>query len=659
MILKADTVTLDVPADSFVAKGSVRIVQDGVSLLADSVVYRRLTGDLVADGGILLEKDGDTLKGDRLSLNIDSQLGQLVNGELFIQKSNFKVRGKLMEKTGDESYSLDEGSFTTCDGDKPSWHFETRKLKVTLDEFATARDAVFYAGEFPVFYTPYLLFPVKRDRQSGFLLPKFGHSSIKGVFFDQPYYWAIDPSQDATFTLDVESSRGVGQGVDYRYLRKGGSEGHVQAFGIYDTQAEKFRGELDQRHLELISPQTTFASDLHLIADRAYYRDYGEFSGDYNRQLLESTVSIDHRWERYDLTGEVRYAQDLVAVNNNATLQRLPTLGFTGAGQKVGPLFFSLDSGFSNFQRSELVTGERLLLHPRLSWYAKPADTLDLSLHAGYLQRVYNATDAADSAGVQQIGQADAGGVLSLPLERVYDGRVRHLLTPSIEYGFVQRKWDGAQPFFDWNDRVLGQSIAKWAVANTVTGKFSDGTGAPEYRDLLYLKLSQGYQFSGERRDLLTLVDQGHHLTDLLLESRVTAAKGVALALDGGYNPVDGNLSTGNAAVEVKGEGSNLVHLGYRFSRNELDYLEGRLVFPVARKLSATLLGRYSVDRGGFLESSYAIEYKFQCWSVIATYSDRPSTPNAPGNLSVPGNREFTLNFALSGLGALGPMRAF
>ena len=173
----------------------------------------------------------------------------------------------------------------------------------------------------------------------------------------------------------------------------------------------------------------------------------------------------------------------------------------------------------------------------------------------------------------------------------------------------------------------------------------------PEYRDLLYLKLSQGYWFSGERQNLLNLVeaDAGHRLNDLMLESKVTPFKGLALAMDGRYNTVDNNLSTANLALELKGEGTTpkLAVLGYRFSREELNYLEGSFAFPISSQFSATLLGRYSFDKGGFLESRYSLEYKRQCWGIIATYSDRTD------------NRAFTVNFTLAGIGALVPVRAF
>ncbi|MBJ6800501.1 LPS-assembly protein LptD [Geomonas sp. Red259] len=652
--LKADSLYVDTPTESYHAQGHVQIMQGGASLLADSAVYRRLTSDALAEGNVLLERGGDTMKGDQLFLNLLTQKGELLNGELFIKKSNFRLRAPRLLKTGEDDYQVERGVFTTCDGEHPSWRFEAKKVDVTLDEYATARNAVFYVDNVPIFYTPYLVFPANTERQSGLMIPKLGFSSKKGFYVDQPYYWAIDPSQEATLDLDIESSRGVGTGVDYRYLRPNDSQGRLRAFGIYDTNESKFRGELQQKHLELLTPELTLASTVHLVSDRKYYLDYGEFSGEYNRQLLESSVSFDRRWERYGLFGALRYDQDLEAPNNRATLQRLPTFGFIAAGEKLGPVFFSMDSSLTNFEHAVGPTGQRLVLHPRVSYYAKPAGILDFSLFGAFQQRMYNAHGDTAETGWRQIGQADGGGALSLPLERIYDnGTLRHLLVPALQYNYVQRRSDEDLPFYDYGDRVLGQSIAYWSVANTFTRKYVREGMPDEYRDLLYLKLSQGYQFTGQRRDLLTLVDEGNRLTDLMLESVVTPLKDLSLLVDGRYNTNDNVVSTANLGLQVKGEGRNQASITYRYSREELDYLGAGVTFPLTSQLTADLLGRYSFDKGGFLESRYALEYRQQCWSVILAYSDRVSSHQ------VSGEKQFTINFSLAGLGSLGPIQTF
>lgn len=651
--LEADTLKIDVPTDSYQASGRVRMERAGVSLLADSVIYHRLTGDAEARGNIFLQKASDTLKGDRISLNLKTETGELINGELFVKSSNFRMRGERVQKTGEEDYRVERGSFTTCDGDLPSWHFEARDLKVTLDDFATARDAVFYVGKVPVLYTPYLLFPVNKERQSGLLLPRIGHSTKKGFYYVQPYYWAPTPSQDVTFDLDVESSRGAGMGWDYRYLRRGGSEGTLQGFGIYDTDAERFRGELNQRHLELLTPSVTLASDIHLITDRSYYRDFSEDTGDYNRQLLQSNVSFDKRWERYALSGEFRYVEDLVASNNNATLQNLPAVSFTAAGDRLaGPLYFAMDSSLVNFQRIEGITGQRLTLSPRLTLYQKPAGLMDLSVYGGYRQQFYNLYGADAPGALQQSGQAEAGSTLSLPLARVYDGRYRHLVIPGLEYSYLEKPHGLGFTPFDRLDQIPGHSALVWSVSNLVTEKIVKEGGAAEYRDLLYLKLSQGYWFTGERLNLLNLdqADLGHRLNDLMIEGKYLPTRELTIVGDGRYNTVDNDISTANLAVELRdgvGPTAKLAALGYRYSRSELSYLEGRFSLPVTSQVSASVLGRYSFDKGDFLESRYSLEYKRQCWGIIATYTNRPD------------NKSFTVNFTLSGVGGLVPVRAF
>lgn len=642
---------VDVPSDTYRAEGSVRLKREGLSLLADSVIYRRKTAEAVASGNVVAQQGGDTLQGDSLAVNLDTQTGELLNGKIFVKSSNFRVAGKKIEKTGEEDYHVERGSFTTCDGDDPSWHFEARDLKLTVGGFATGRDALFYLGDIPVFYTPYILFPARKDRQSGLLLPRLGQSTKKGVYYEQPYYWVISPSQDVTFELDLQTQRGAGATVDYRYLRPGGSGGELQGFGIYDTERDMFRGELNQRHLEILSPKLTLASDIHLVADRSYFRDFAEDSGEYNRQLLDSSASFGQRWQRYSLSGRVRYIEDLVAPNNHATLQRYPALNFVAAGTKVGPLFVSMDSAFVNFQRTEGSTGQRLELHPRLSAYHKAAGALDLSAYGGYRELFYSASELAAPESLQQSGQADAGAAASLPLERVYDGKLRHLLIPSLEYGYLQSVPQQGLPDFDHNDRIPGHSALTWALTNVFTRKVERPEGTPEYKDVLYLRLSQGYWFSGERLNLLNLTqaDLGHRLSDLMLESRIVPADWATVSLDGRYDPVDNHLSTGNLAVQLKEDGSRpkQVTLGYRYSREELNYLEGNLQFPITKEVQASVLGRYSFDKGGFLESRYSLEYKRQCWGIVLAYTDRID------------NRSFTVNFTLAGLGPLTPVRAF
>jgi len=86
----------------------------------------------------------------------------------------------------------------------------------TVGEKGVARNAHFDVLGYPVVPLPYALFPADSNRQSGFLSPRVGYSSLRGAQYMQPFYWAINKSSDATFALDVETNKRVGLFDEYR-----------------------------------------------------------------------------------------------------------------------------------------------------------------------------------------------------------------------------------------------------------------------------------------------------------------------------------------------------------------------------------------------------------------------------------------------------------
>ncbi len=656
VFIEADSLTHEA-GNRVEAKGNVRIRGEGLTLLADKALLLGDRDEARAEGNVTILKDGDTLRGDRLSLNLKDQTGVMENGSLFVRKGNVHLKARRMYKLVGESYRLERGDFTTCDADPPSWKFTATDVDVTLGEYATGKNALFYVGGVPVFYFPYLIFPVKTERQSGFLTPRTGNSNKKGFTFSLGYYWAISPSQDATVTLDIQSKRGEGLGLDYRYIRKKGSEGTFRGYAIYDSQQQRFRGDMSQKHLETVSDTFDIKSDINLVTDRTFYRDFAEQNGVYNRNSLESSLSATKRFRRYVLAGEVRYVEDLRVdvLDNRKTLQKLPTINFTGVRQRLGetPLFFSLESSFTNFYRPEGIKGERLDLDPHLIAYAKPVGPLELSAWGGYRLRLYDArgTDAGNV--YHGSGIITGGGALSSTLSRVYETgsaampRVRHVMIPEVRYSYVEEKDQDNLPFFDYNDRIVSENRIVYSLTNSVTGKFTADDGSADYRELLYLRLAQGYDFSGTRRDLLTLVDEGRPFTDVMAEAKIRPLRQLSVGAETRFNPYHMRLSTVAVTADADDGKGNSAGLAYRHARGQVEYLEGHTSLSLVKPFVFTFTGRYSFDRKDFLESLYALEYRHQCWSVTLSYRDRID------------NREFFVSFALSGIGSLGSFRAF
>ena len=653
--INADTVGYDKDSDSYNATGKVRIDWSGIILFADTVSFRQQDNQAVAEGNVLFIKGDNTLEGTRATIDMETDTGEIQDATLFVKNGNFRLTGKTLQKTGEDDYHIENGTFTTCDGAVPSWKFKAAELDVSRNDYAVGKHAVFYIKDIPVLYFPYIMYPVLEERQSGFMIPRTGASSKKGFYLEIPYYLVISPSQEATFFLDIQTDRGVGTGANYRYLMRSGGHGEANAYLIYDTNKSEMRGNFLLNHQQSFSPTLFFSSNIELTLDREFYRDYGESTGEYNKQYLESSAFITKHWERFSLTSELRYTEDLYAENNKATLQELPILTFTGLKQQLAdtPFYVSLDSTFTNFYRQSGLQGQRLSVHPMLSFYSSPIAGIESAAWVGYLQRFYNAYGGDTASVARDSGIPDVGASLSSTLARVYDlewgnlKRIKHSIIPEISYSYLPVKNQDSLPFFDFVDRQVAQNMLSYSITNYLTGKFPSPDSPATYRDLAYLRISQGYEFSGTRRDILTLVDDQRSFTDVRIEARVNATDRLSLLLDSRFNIYQTNFSTINIAADVSDSAGNSARLGYRFSRDEVRYLEGGVAISYIEPFVFRYMTRYSVDTKDFLESYYSLEFKQQCWGLIFSYRERP------------GDRSFLVSFTLSGIGALGKFKAF
>jgi len=655
MRLRADRLSHGQEDDSITADGNVEMVWNGTKLYADMASYLQGEGVVTASGGVRLLKGDDVLTGDSVRLQVGPRTGTIENGHMFVRKNNLHVRGAKIEKTGDQDFRMQQGSITTCDGEKPGWKFLVDDLRITMDDYATGRNAFFYLGETPVFWLPYIAFPVIRERQSGFLFPKFGNSDKKGGFLDLPFYWAISPSSDATINLDLQSERGAGVGVDHRYLGERKGHGRSRGYLIYDTREHRLRGDLGLKQQVNFSDDTYWRADANLVLDRDYYRDYGLNSGEYNKQYLGSTAFLSHRRDSLLLSGGVDYINDLEAVNNRTTLQKLPYITLLGSGSRIGDSHFqySFDSSVVQLERDIGGSGQRFIVSPRISYIRPVGEWLTGGLWAGYGQRLYHADESTGAGGWHGRGAAEGGASIRTELARTFDvplgetSRLRHLIVPELAYGFRENSGEGGLPFFDYDDRPTSGQQVTLSLLNVLAGKSVRG-GMVDYRDLIRLTISQGYQLSGERRDLLVLVDDGRPFADTRLKAELFPLPALRLLTDLRISPYSGTLNNGVIGVDGGEEKGNRVGLFWHHAKDRLDYLEASFTLKELNPFTLSAMGRYSYDKPGFLETLYSIDYRQQCWSINLTYRERPDN-----------NNELTFSFTLEGLGPIGPLRAF
>ncbi len=218
--LAADEINHDRNTDIYTASGNVIITKGTRKLTADFVRFDHKTFHAHAQGNVTLKAGEDVLTGSSMDMDLKSETGTVQDGTIFLKENNFNISGKSIEKTGEKSYLVEEATVSTCDGETPDWKVTGKKITVDVEGYGFVNHATFWTKKIPVMYAPFLVFPAKIKRQSGLLAPEMGQSERKGIEYNQPFFWAINESSDATFYAHHMSERGEKAGFEYRYRFK-------------------------------------------------------------------------------------------------------------------------------------------------------------------------------------------------------------------------------------------------------------------------------------------------------------------------------------------------------------------------------------------------------------------------------------------------------
>ncbi len=647
--IKADSMKQGEPEGVFTAIGNVVITSQGLKLVSDKADYYSNTKILYATGNVVVTKGNDVIKGESFSLNLETNQSEMDNATISMPASSLTLIGEHIVRYNESQLEGSKTEFTTCDLPDPSWKFGSSKLKVDMDGYATGRNILFYIKDVPVLYIPWIAYPVVRGKKSGILYPRLSLSNTRGNQLIIPTYLVISESQDIQLDLDLSTKRGIGTGLNYRYIRTRGSEGYMGGYQIFDQVQKRMRWQIAQSHREIFSPTANLRMDVNLNSDSTYLSDFSLNTGDYNRQSNDTTLNILKTWQHFALTTHLRFIQDLYAGSNSQTLQTLPEIGVAGVRQRIGnaPLYFDVDATVSNLYRESLPSGQRLHVFPRVTLMKSFNKYLNASLFSGAHVRGYNTENR--SAGRKNEGDLlpEVGARLSTSLSRVYqiDGtslkKLRHEIIPEISYSYIPNRNQQRLPLYDYTDRLVWQNMAYLSLTNMLDGKFVTGK-TTAYRDISRVKLQLGYSFEGNRRDLLTPVETRRPWTNLTFESDTWVHQFARLNLDAGYNLYDKRIDSTAAGVDFDDRQGNQIGVGYRMAHNDGKYMEGRLSTRWIRPLTLSYTARYSFDRGDFLEKVYGATYNHKCWSIILAMHDRP------------GNRSITLSFNLTGLTGFG-----
>lgn len=531
--------------NSYQASGDVVLTQGSNVITAENVLLNNVAGIANAKGTVRVEDQaGNYIEADSIDIRFKEKTATILGARLFYKRENLYFFGDKIEKTGGRSYSFENIGFTTCDcSDEvvPDWSFAVRKGELTVDGYFQAEGAVFRIKKVPIFYSPFIVAPVKTSRQTGFLVPNAGFSTIGGIVFENSFFWATKENMDMTFYLDLHTKRGTGTGVEYRYIRTPTSYGEMYLYNYREREIKRVREfredennffrplsatndrwEFNLKHFELLPNNFIFKADINLVSDDEYLIDFVSAAGERSQESLESNLSITKYGKGYMFAVEGRRFDNIFKEDDSGVLHRYPEVTFDLFERPLmgSPLHFALDTDYVYFERDLAGgggEGSRGEFKPTLS---VPLNLKFFEFTPSYTSHstFYNTTDSTNKRVERHLYEAKGDVVTTLA--RSFNpgwlgtGNVVHTIRPRVLYTYRPKVRQALNPYFDPFDRLDPLNTFTYSLNTVLRGKFSDGTT----HEFLYFQVLQSYNMREKRGDRNINLDKPRPFSNVITE---------------------------------------------------------------------------------------------------------------------------------------------
>ncbi len=688
-----------------VLTGHVQVHQDQRSVTADSVTYDQKTGKVTVTGAVDFEDPKIGILSDKGSYD--------ALGGADFSEANFRIfdrngRGfaKEMAVHPDGKVDLLKVRYTTCPVGNQDWMLQASSIDLdTNEQEGTARGVVMRFKDVPIFYTPFISFPLGDERKSGVLFPSFGHSTNNGWQLEVPYYFNLAPNYDLTLTPGFLSARGVQLGGEFRFLTAS-SHGQIEENFLPDDKIEHDnRAYLHITDVTNLAPGLRFDTDIASVSDSSYFEDFAVGAEQTSVTFLERRAELLYYDDAWRIRAQLQNFQtiDTALDAGDRPYSRVPRIEAYG----LWPLFdtrfvLALDSEATNFLREVGPAGVRLDLSPELRWLSRgPGYFFEPTVGYHFIQYdLQNAAVGNPSSPTLTVPYARLDTGLIFERDAGSAGQRTQTLEPRMVYSWVPYRNQNELPVFDTgqpdmnlvelfrtNRYVGGDRIgdANQVAFGLTTRLFNESSGA----QYLSATIGQIRSFSVPRvylpdestqtlpgQTLTTLPGQqsqvilpGQNLptlpgqtlstapgqtpptyldSDLVSEVSVTAYKNWTVNLDYQWDPNTSQSDKTEVLVQYRPDPSKVVNLGYRYQQDILKQYDGSFAWPIAGHWNTVGRWVYSIQDRQTIEQLAGFEYKSCCWRIQVV--QRRYLTNHTGGL----NTSIALQLELTGLSSVG-----
>lgn len=620
-------------------ENNVLLEKKGFRLSTDKLSYHKKNATLSLPTPLHLENEDFSLNSDSGEINSDTENSTFSNVRFVILSNHMQGSAPFVNLRGKDSSYFSKVTFSSCEPNKETWTFNAKKLTLDHnDESGSARDVVIRIKDVPIFYLPYVSFPLGERRRSGILVPEISFSSgINGNKYSLPYYWNIAANQDATITPVYFENRGFQLINNYRYLTKNSSGEIDLDFINNDRLTDEQRYYSKVVHKTQVTPQLSFNINASNASDNNYLTDFGQSLAATSVSHLQQAIDLQYRmgnWRSKILEQQFQTIDDAITLTSRP-YRREPQLTLTG-NEMLGStdIKFNLTSEWVNFTHPSETedNGYRTDIYPKLSW-PKEGSFWFFKPSLGQRLTRYDIVDGNEIAldiddRNLSIFQIDSGlffeRSFSDTLTQTLEPRLYYLNVPTVDQSLTPN-FDTSEPDFSFaqlfrENRFIGTDRVADAnqLTTALTSRIIDDKNGNE---LFSASIGQIFYFD-DREVNLAIGDNSvatSSTSDIAAEFKIRND-------DWSYRfsvlqNIDSNqVDKGNMRFQYQSDNRHIFNLAYRFRRdinpdNAIDQTDMSVKWPVSDHWSGLARWNYSNKDNQDLASILGFEYNSCCWA--------------------------------------------
>ncbi|MEX0449355.1 LPS-assembly protein LptD [Spiribacter onubensis] len=641
--------------------GDVMLSRADQTFEGEHLQYDTGAGEIQTQGEIQLRESGWLIAGARARYLLDPERGRFDGvREYRIAAAHMQGSAEQIIREGPTFTRYKGVTLSTCLPGNEFWTLSASRASIdTESRQGRAHHAILSVGRLPVFYTPYLQFPVGNERLTGFLAPTIGQSKRNGTTVALPWYWNIAPNYDATVTPTSYWKRGLMMDSEFRYLEEAFAGEISGSYLPHDDRFGQDRWAINQDHklhvgnslrgrlVQQRTSDTEFSDDFGDEFDyrsAAFLESYAELSWARNGWL----ASLDAQsWQRVDVEPDAP----------SAPYARRPRVqvGYSPF-QRFGPLELDIASEWTDFYSRERDREQGVEYHfsPKIGLPLRgPAYFFEPSIawqYTGYELENPQATDATPRVSVP-IYEADARIFLERP-KTAFSG-VYQTLEPRIFYRNVPDRGQDSLPDFSTTSAPTNLSrlfrTTAFDIERTeqvtvgVTTRYIDSDTGREF-----LSASAGQTFYLHE-------DASRDRSDYITALRMSLPGGYSADIDYNWNPENSGDRQLRTLLRWRGDDDEAINLGLRRRKQdgEVTLYDGEISFALSLRPGLRIFAGMTEDlqndrnRNEFV----GLEQGGCCHAWRIVMADELQR-NADDGTSV--DREYMLELELRGLGGIG-----